>query len=263
MKKLRVAWTLFAKTPVDGFVKTRISEILGNKATLAFYELCLKWQWDNFKEISEHKNLAGFPDLQLKFSFFVFTAQPAGVSLRVSKKHFYKTGLTRSIQQKKIRFVCQEGRNLGERLVNAALKLKKDFDLIVVWGSDAVALTVEHLKEALLQHDLCCIIPAHDGGYNLITIKADVFREEIFHNVLWSSAQTFNMQKKQFDDLNIPLHIMNTMPDVDTPAAILRTYLYMKEKDSPIYQNRIKEWSLFWKKQELSLPDEWQGVGKI
>ena len=258
MKKLRVAWTLFAKTPIDGFVKTRISKILGNEATLAFYKLCLKWQWDNFKEISVHKNIPDFPDLQFKSSFLVFTAQPAGISLRVSKKYFYETGLTDSIQQKKIRFICQKGKNLGERLLNAVLKLQKDFDLIVVWGSDAVTLTADHLKKILFHHNFSCIIPASDGGYNLITIKTDCFKKELFHNILWSTSKTFSMQKKQFDDLNIPLHIMDVMPDVDTPSAILRTYLYMKENKSSIYQDRIKEWALFWEGQEYSLSDKFK-----
>ena len=258
MKKLKVAWTLFAKTPIDGFVKTRISEILGNDATLAFYKLCLKWQWDNFKEINDYKHLPDFPDLQLEFSFFVFTAQPAKVSLHLSKKYFYKAGLADSIQRKKIKFICQEGKNLGKRLFNAVVRLQKDFDLVVIWGSDSVTLTVEHLKEVLSCYNFPCIIPAYDGGYNLISIKTGLFRKELFHNVLWSSSKTFIMQKKRFDDLNIPLHIMNTMPDVDTPSAILHAYLYMEENKSPTYQNRIKEWSLFWKEQELSFSDEWQ-----
>ena len=255
MKKLKVAWVLFAKPPIAGFAKNRISMVLGNEVSLSLYKLWLRWHWDNFREIGSEKDDSLVPGIKVYSTFFLFMAQPLGMGIRLARKYFYEIGPSRLSWRKKIKFREQKGKNLGERLANAILSLKKNFDLIVIWGSDAAVLTADHLKKVLLYHTSACIIPAYDGGYNLIAVRSDYFKRELFDNILWSSPKTFKMQKKRFDDLNIPLYIMDKMPDIDTPSAILRTYLYMKENECSAYQDRIEKWSRFWEDQRISLED--------
>ena len=241
---MKVACVLFAKPPIAGFVKTRLALNLGEPTTLRLYRLMLEWQWENLRNLMEvsQKRLENETRVQLKP--FVFLAQPLDMKLKAAVHHFSFLPPVKGI-----RFQAQSSGDLGERLSNAFRTLKSRFDFMIVWGSDIPSLVHYDIEKALSHRTSACLLPASDGGYCLIGIHSKLFDENLFQKIAWGTKNTFLTQKKRFNDLNLPVNIMHTMPDLDNPRDIIRNILYMKKQDDPIYKKRIDALNSFWERE--------------
>ena len=244
---MKVAYVLFAKPPIHGFVKTRLANEVGPDTALELYKLMLKWHWETLAKLDhssthmvEHSDVK--IRVQIKSKSFVFIAQPLDMKLKKAVKYFNFLP-----NVKKLKFREQSSGNLGERLSNAFLYLQKDFDFIIVWGSDIAALTHHNIQKSLEYRNSACILPASDGGYCLLGINSKLFCVDIFNQVSWSTKNTFNTQKKRFDNLGVPIVTMPRMPDLDTSRDIIRNITYMQRFSNEVYKKRLADLNVFWK----------------
>ncbi len=252
---MKIAFILFAKPPILGCVKTRLAHNLGDKTTLKFYQLMLRWQWDNFKNIINQLESKKDIVVKLKFSLFIFLAKPFNLKKREVIATFK---FLPSI--KKLKFEEQKGADLGSRLADAfGMLKKKKFNFILIWGSDIPSLTQYDIEKALKYRNSACLIPAMDGGYSLIGINSNYFQKELFENIIWSSKKTFSMQKKRFNDLKIPVHIMDAIPDLDTIKDIIKNILYMQKFNEEVYKDRLALISSFFEDETKSLSSQMIG----
>lgn len=122
-------------------------------------------------------------------------------------------------------FECraQRGADLGERLANAFAELLRDpRDRAVVLGADCPGLdaaTVNRALEALESHDLA-IGPARDGGYYLIGLSRPAAR--LFQGIAWGTERVFAATMAAAGSEGLTVATLPELDDVDTPADLVR-----------------------------------------
>ena len=189
---------VFAKAPVPGQVKTRLSPALdaGNAALLhmALVERALTIAEDS-----------GLVDVELccapgvSHGFFQNCAEDFDVTL---------TG--------------QGEGNLGERMLRGLQRALADHPAALIIGADCPAMTGKHLAEAaaaLSGHD-AVLTPAEDGGYVLIGATRTAPGQ--FDGIEWGTGNVLAQQRRNFIKLGIRWHEMPTLWDVDRPDDLDR-----------------------------------------
>ena len=236
MKSIKVAYVIFAKPPIRGFVKTRLADSLGKEFALNLYQLILKWHWETLQKINYFTSIPGDLNIKVKPALYIFVAQPMDMKLSRAVKYFDFLP-----KIKNLKFKEQSTGGLGHRLSHAFTYFKKNFNFIIVWGSDIACLTYHDIEKSLVYYSSACVLPAYDGGYCLLGLNSGLFHQDIFKEISWSTRHTFSMQKKRFDSLNIPFTIMHKMPDLDTSQDIIKNIIYMEKSSHTIYKNRLED----------------------
>ena len=113
---------------------------------------------------------------------------------------------------------AQSPGDLGERLAHAfARALARPGDAAVVVGSDCPGLRRDPLDAAfaaLATHD-AVIGPARDGGYWLLGLKH--VAPELFRDVPWSSGSVAALTLERMAALGLRVARLETVADMDTP----------------------------------------------
>jgi rSAM/selenodomain-associated transferase 1 len=119
----------------------------------------------------------------------------------------------------------QEGKNLGERLLNAIIDELRDHSRnpgsdgkegkLLIIGSDSPTIPEEYIKEALLVLESEDIVlgPAEDGGFYLIGAKKGW--PGIFKSVRWSSRDTLKDVIINIKKSDIKYKLLQRWYDVD------------------------------------------------
>ena len=109
----------------------------------------------------------------------------------------------------------QEGDDLGEKMHNAFKNaFNKDYEKVVIVGSDLFDLKESHLLEAFQKLNTRDVVigPAKDGGYYLLGLKK--MYSEIFNNKNWGTETIF--QETMQDLNNVDVHLLVELNDIDT-----------------------------------------------
>lgn len=153
---------IFAKTPREGRVKTRLIPALGERGATELYiallERALAW-------------IAREPGCAVELWVTPRTDHP--VLRRLARRH----ALTLHLQQ---------GRDLGERMGHASRQALTRHRRLLLLGVDCPALAPAHLRQALrwlAGGEDAVLGPAQDGGYVLLGIKA--WEERLFRGHAW------------------------------------------------------------------------------
>jgi len=122
-----------------------------------------------------------------------------------------------------IRFVPQEGGDLGERLHLAIQSaFRADAERVIVIGADCPQLGAQTLVEAnrqLLAHDIV-IGPAEDGGYYLIGLTSP--QESLFNDISWGTTEVLNQTLQRVDALNVRRKLLRPLADIDHPEDLVQ-----------------------------------------
>lgn len=177
-----------AKYPVLGNVKTRLAKDLGDEKALEVYVQLLK------KTISIASDFPGE-----KYIFFDSYPNPLD---------FIETF------DFEIRF--QSAGDLGNRMLQAFIDIKKENSKTIIIGSDCWELNLEDLKKALmdLDHRDIVIGPAKDGGYYLLGMKEIL--PEIFNLTAWSHVKVLEETIDKIKGLNLSYELLREVSDIDT-----------------------------------------------
>jgi len=169
----------FAKWPELGNVKTRLAKTLGEPKALQVHMWLLEAVVDNL-------NANGVGDYELWLNKVVRSRHldsEGGLLEREASDH-----LEALISAHHIKCHLQKGSNLGHKMAHAIISKLKDYDKVIIVGSDCPNVSKDVImlaSNALDQSDLV-ICPAEDGGYVLIGARR--FEPELFSNVEWGSG---------------------------------------------------------------------------
>ena len=114
----------------------------------------------------------------------------------------------------------QGGGDLGERMLAAVAAADKP---VLVIGTDCPALTADHLRTAadiLHSGADAAIIPAEDGGYALIGLRAPA--PALFSAMHWSVSSVMEETRRRLRDLGMTWQEPVTLWDLDLPEDIER-----------------------------------------
>ena len=114
----------------------------------------------------------------------------------------------------------QDGGDLGERMLAAVAAA--DMPVLVI-GTDCPALTADHLRAAadiLRGGTDAAIIPAEDGGYALIGLRAPA--RTLFSEMHWSVPSVMEETRRRLRDLGMTWQEPVRLWDLDLPEDIER-----------------------------------------
>jgi rSAM/selenodomain-associated transferase 1 len=186
---------IFAKQPVEGDVKTRLTPSL--PPTIA-------------------------AKLQLSM---VLDAIQSGMAARLGRVALYwagDSGQGSFADHLGVDVRYQKGADLGERLAGAFGELLAGADRAVVIGSDCPDLGPGLIQEAfaaLADADLV-LGPARDGGYYLIGLKKP--SPELFRGISWSTSRVLAETLERAERLGLRARLLETLDDLDTPDDLVR-----------------------------------------
>lgn len=193
---LRVA--VFAKAPVAGHVKTRLSGLLGADGAAGLHAGLVRHALATAVQARIGPvELWCAPDAS--HEFFVRCAGETGATLR-----------------------SQCGADLGARMAHAFDCAHASGGRLILIGCDCPALTVRHLQAvaaAFASHD-AVFIPAEDGGYVLVALACPM--PHVFERIDWGSANVMAVTRQRLEAARVSWHEMPALWDVDRPADYAR-----------------------------------------
>lgn len=109
----------------------------------------------------------------------------------------------------------QQGADLGERMSLAIKESLQSFKRVVLIGTDAPSLTIDHIEESINQlGDKEIVIgPAEDGGYVLIGMSQHC--DNIFQSVLWGSDRVLEATREKIRENNLTSFELELCWDID------------------------------------------------
>ena len=189
-----VATAILAKAPIPGLVKTRLIPAIGAHAAAVLQE--------RLTERAIATSLA---------------ADVGPVTLWCSPDATHSTFLKLVTQQRIILKRQPEG-DLGARMLAAATASP-----VLVIGTDCPALTELHLRgaaNALRNGNDVTIIPAEDGGYVLIGMRAA--QPALFSGIAWGTNTVLAETRARIIEQRLILTEQPPLWDVDTEADLAR-----------------------------------------
>ncbi len=185
---------MFARPPVAGRVKSRLSDAIGAQRALAVYRHCLQ------------HNLALIR--ASGFAYQIWLSEPGQDELFADD----------SLQ-------LQQGSDLGERMYHAlssGLRANDDPSRrVMLIGSDCLDLNHAHLQRVaarLEQHELV-LIPADDGGYVLIAARSHI-PAALFAGIDWGSDRVLVQTLERVMQHCMRACILNPLRDIDRVADL-------------------------------------------
>jgi rSAM/selenodomain-associated transferase 1 len=196
------ALILFAKDPVAGQVKTRLSSLLDNSTTLSLYHHFLR---DSIEKVCSIAEVDRF----------------IGIASDPQTSYFDDVSLSHPVQ-----LFVQEGDNLGERMRRAFEdRFKEGYERVVIIGADSPTLPTAYIEQALQSQKKVVIGPSTDGGYYLIGMQGKV--TDVFEGVSWGTDQVLSETLTVLKDQRAEAELLPVWYDVDLPEDLrfLKTHL--------------------------------------
>ncbi|MDH5789874.1 MAG: TIGR04282 family arsenosugar biosynthesis glycosyltransferase [Nitrospinota bacterium] len=196
------ALILFAKDPVAGQVKTRLSSLLDNSTTLNLYHHFLSDSIEKVCSVAEADRFIG-------------------IASNSQTGYFEDVSRRRSVQ-----LFVQEGDNLGERMRRAfEERFKEGYERVVIIGADSPTLPTAYIEQALQSKKEVVIGPSTDGGYYLIGMQGKV--TDVFEGVSWGTDQVLSETLDVLKGQRAEAELLPVWYDVDLPEDLrfLKTHL--------------------------------------
>ncbi|MGR3303233.1 MAG: TIGR04282 family arsenosugar biosynthesis glycosyltransferase [Candidatus Scalindua sp.] len=194
---------IFAKSPIPGKVKTRLTPHITPTKAAELYEAF----------IADTISTA----LKLKCERITVAYSPG-----------YAEKTLQRLCGQTVNYLPQEGHNLGERMKNAFKhSFDTGFERAVIIGTDSPTLPLSYIRKAfdVLKEVPVTIGPTFDGGYYLIGLSEQ--NETVFDDIEWSTSSVFSQTLARIKTANKQLCILPPWYDVDTPDSLefLRAHL--------------------------------------
>ena len=197
-RKMSAALVMFAKAPIPGQVKTRLSPDLTADEAATLH--------GSFVLDTLERTKAAASKFNLPIDRFLACAPSSShVFFRIMEA---RHGVT---------LLDQQGDDLGARMHDIFDRLfAQGYQQICLVGTDVPSLPLPHYRDALRalsQHDLV-IGPARDGGYYLIGLTRP--HPELFINIPWSTNRVMDLTQQKAVAAGLKIAILPTWSDVDT-----------------------------------------------
>lgn len=181
---------LMSKVPRAGYTKTRLMERLSGSACAGFHSACLL----DLAQTIEQTGLTAY----LYYTGGSPWEFPTGEAMGKLIKR------------------PQLGRDLGEKLYNAALEVLTQYDSCIVIGADLPGLSLTTLNKVIRQMDFYDTVvgPAEDGGYYLLGLKHAYL--ELFSDIDWGTSKVKAATLAKIKSLGLSVLMLETARDIDT-----------------------------------------------
>ncbi|HZV80754.1 MAG TPA: TIGR04282 family arsenosugar biosynthesis glycosyltransferase [Geobacteraceae bacterium] len=193
------ALIIFAKQPLPGRVKTRLSPHLPAEAAAEFYRCMLEDTVARAMSLSQ-------------VQVFLYYQDDAGAGE-------YFAALAPRVET-----LPQRGADLGERMADAfADQFRQGTDRVAIIGSDSPDLPGEYILQAfdLLDGGNDVVFgPAEDGGYYLLAMGK--LWKELFTGLPWSSPELLSSSLKRAGQGDLKAALLPKWYDMDTCADLVR-----------------------------------------
>ena len=202
----------FTRIPTLGKTKTRLESFL-NK------DLCVRLQTAFIKDI--YKNI-----------------KDMGIDIIISYSDHGELKVLKDIINEDICFLKQKGKDLGEKMYKAISFALKNYNNIVLIGSDLPLINEDDIEIAfrILETKDIVISPTYDGGYYLIGMKDE--NKEIF-NIKYSTSSVFEETIDKIINLQKSFGEGNIQLDIDDKEDFLKLYeILKKDKGIPCHNTR-------------------------
>lgn len=208
---MQAAVVLMSRAPVPAKTKTRLESHLKTEECAELHQAFLK---DINAKLLNLKQMYSRLDLYLSYT----PADSSSLFAEIIDQQFTR--------------IPQRGKNLGERMYNAAVDAYQKSKLpVIITGSDLPLLDIDIFKEALagLKERDIVIGPSEDGGYYLIGMKkAEKF---LFDFESWGSASVLEETIREASRHNLKSHFLPEVSDVDTFKELLELRAKLMNKD--------------------------------
>jgi uncharacterized protein len=195
---LRTALVIFAKAPIPGQVKTRLSPPLTPDEAATLH--------GSFVLDTLERTKAAVTKLKLPIDRYLACAP--------SSTHVFFKILE---ERQGVKLIDQVGANLGARMNQAFTTLfAQGYRQVVLIGADVPTLPIDHVKQAIASlenHDLV-LGPALDGGYYLIGLKR--MAPGLFTDMPWSTDQVLRLTQEKAATIGLKASLIQPWRDVDT-----------------------------------------------
>jgi uncharacterized protein len=200
------ALILFARDPVLGTVKTRLSPFLEEGVILKLYTCFLQDSLDNIGQVENVDRFVG-----------VAPSNESGF-------------FTRTLGSDICMFV-QEGESLGDKMRRAIQdRFTEGYERVVIIGSDSPSLPASYIHRALGSKRDIVLGPSTDGGYYLVGMRGKMV--EVFKDVTWGTETVLQETCKHLLQNGASLELLPVWYDVDTPEDLkfFKTHLELIEQ---------------------------------
>ncbi len=200
------ALILFARDPILGKVKTRLSPFLADEVILKLYTCFLQDSLDNIRQVENVDHFVGVaPSSESGF----FAGMPDSDTC----------------------LFVQEGENLGDKMRRAIQdRFAEGYERVVIIGSDSPSLPASYIYRALGSDKDMVLGPSTDGGYYLIGMREKVV--EVFNGVTWGTETVLRETFEHLEQNGASLELLPVWYDVDSPEDLkfFKTHLDLIEK---------------------------------
>lgn len=185
---------MLARAPLPGTCKTRLHSILGPRGAARIQAQLIRHRVRLMTNSGLRAVIEVDPDLR-----HPIWRQPRMLGIRLRR---------------------QANGSLGERMKRAVRRV--DGPVLII-GSDCPALDSKALQaaSAALATHSSVAIPAHDGGYVLIGLRAPCPR--LFHAIDWGSSRVWRQTQRQARQCGLMLHRLPALADLDEPSDYRRS----------------------------------------
>ena len=189
------ALVLFAKAPLPGRVKTRLTPPLSAEQAAEFHWACVCDVWDKIEQVS------------------------------VTSRYFYSdnAGADHEVPAVPEQRGLQRGSDLGDRMFNCFQELRaRGHTRVLIVGSDSPTLPLAYIEQGLeaLERTDVVLGPSEDGGYYAIGCRQPY--PQMFAGVPWSSGDTLRRTEASLHALGLRVHHLPSWYDVDTAKDLRR-----------------------------------------
>jgi len=192
---------LFARDPILGQVKTRLSPTLDDETILKLYTCFVEDSLEKIRQVDNVKCFVGIsPD-----------------------NH---SGFFEGIESLGMNLFTQQGKDLGDKMRQAFVdRFAEGYKKVVIIGSDSPSLPVSYINKALASEKDLVLGPSTDGGYYLIAMSGKV--SEVFSGVAWGTKHVLDETLKKLKGARASLELLPIWYDVDSPDDLkfLNTHL--------------------------------------
>ena len=197
---------LFARDPVLGKVKTRLSPFLNDETILQLYTCFLHDSLDKIRQVTNADLFIGIAPSN-QSGFFTGTL---GADMRL--------------------FV-QEGKDLGDKMRRAIQdRFAEGYKKAIIIGSDSPSLPVSYIERALGSDKDMVLGPSTDGGYYLIGMRGKL--TEVFDGVTWGTGRVLQETCERLTQEGAGLELLPVWYDIDEPEDLkfFKTHLQLIEQ---------------------------------
>jgi len=197
------ALVIFSRSPMPGQTKRRLQQQLTGVECALFHRACLV-------DLNSLAGRIGMP------TFLYYTGSLNGFLDDDTWPIPPGFESLRLLQLDHLEFRPQCGDGLGKRMQKAVEEVLREYDQVLLIGSDLPDLAETILYEAvnsLLDYDLA-IGPSHDGGYYLLGLKN--LQSSLFMGIEWGTERVLQQTLQAASQEGLKVMLLEPLRDVDT-----------------------------------------------